>query len=112
MLKHRYSVRCISKGDEAEAFRTIVVDQNFVCRPFLRGTSLDDHQEQRTFQEVFEGDFILSTSLEPGAKIPRLKVTRHKGNPISGLFVGEVLNRIHPILASYLMNYNLERRNP
>lgn len=107
MSNDPFSIRTISKGDEARVVRTLVFDEQFKLRPLKRGESVGDVPGVRYFQEVFRGDYIITTTQKDGSKIPHLRVTRHRDAAISGPFATEVLNRINPVLARYLMDYKI-----
>lgn len=107
MLNQPYSVRSISNAEEAKRIRVLVFDQEFKMRPLLVGESLGDVPSQRSFQEVYPGDYIVVTTMVEHSRIPLVKVSRHKEKLMSGTYGTEVLNRIHPILSRYLMDYNL-----
>jgi len=102
------NTRTIANGREAKTRRTIVVDQSFVMRPLIKGSGVGEYEDQRLFQNVYLGDYIITTTKEPGFKFPHISVTRHNENGvIAGTYATEVLNRIQPLLAEYLLNYSL-----
>ena len=107
MSNDPFSIRTISKGEEAKEVRTLVFDEQFKMRPLKRGESVGETPGIRYFQEVFRGDYIITTTLKDGSTLPHLRVTRHRDAAISGPFAVEVINRINPILARYLMDYKI-----
>ena len=107
MPKEPFAFRTISKGVEAKEVRTLVFDENYKMRPLLKGESVGDLPGSRYFQEVYRGDYIITTTKKDGATIPYLRVTRHRDAAMSGPFAVEVLNRINPILARYLTDYSI-----
>lgn len=107
MSNDPYSIRTVSQGAEAQEVRTLVFDEEFKLRPLKRGQSVGDDPGERLFQEVFRGDYIVTTSRKDRKGLPYLRVTRHRDATIAGTFAAEVLNRIDPILARYLMDYKL-----
>ena len=107
MSNNPFSIRTISQGAEAKTTRTLVFDENFKLRPLLKGESIGDYAGERLFQEVFAGDYLVTTILDEGSKIPHLRVTRHREKAIGGPFAVEVLNRISPICARYLMDFSI-----
>ena len=107
MSNEPFSIRTVSQGAEAKDVRTLVFDEKFQLRPLLRGESIGDQPGKRLFQEVFRGDYIVTTTRKIDELLPLLRVTRHRDAAISGPFAVEVVNRINPILARYLMDYSI-----
>ena len=107
MLDLPFSVKSIAKGEEAKESRTLVFDEDFKLRPLIPGSSIGEDEGKRLFQQVFRGDYIITTIRGKECNYPRIRVTRHRDALISGLYAAEVLNRIPAILARYLMDYSI-----
>lgn len=106
-----YSMRPIANGREASTRRTVVLDQSFTMRPLIRGESVGEDGGIRLFQAVYRGDYIITTTKDERYPFPHVSVSRHnEDNVIGGIFATEILNRIDPLLARYLLDYKLERK--
>ena len=107
MSNEPFSIRPIAKGVEAREFRTLVFDGDFKLRPLLIGESVGEVPDQRMFQEVHAGDFIITTTKDRDLPTPKLRVTRHREKAMIGVYAVEVLNRIPGVLSRYLMDYTI-----
>lgn len=103
-----YDIRVISNKEEARTVRTLVFSDAYELRPLVRGESVgEEGGSSRLFQRALPGDYILTTSLQIGTKLPLVRLTRHRHSSAYGRDTASFLNSIDPILRRYLMDFKI-----